>query len=331
MSWIYVTEPGAKLSKQGGHYIIRRENETLCEVPICVVEGVTLFDTIQISADAIVELLKNKVPVTWLSSTGRFFGRLESTDNSNVLRQKEQFAALENEEFRLKLAKRVAFGKIYNQRTILRNYNRRINSPSVEKARWDIRVIADKIHQIHGIDQLRGYEGMIAKIYFHGIGQMVPKSFAFEKRTRRPPKDYFNSMLSLGYTLLLYDFYNALINCGLHPYVGFFHALKNGHPALASDLMDPWRPAVVDGLCLSLVKRKEISPEHFDISETGGVYLNRIGRKIFIEAYEKKIRSVNTYFQGKYSWRHTIQMECDSYSLAVHQMDVEQLKPMVIR
>lgn len=128
MSWIYVTEPGAKLAKQGGRYVISRENETICEVPSAVVEGVTLFDSIQISSSVIVDFLERNIPLIWLSSTGRFFGRLESTDHQNVLRQKEQFDALADKDFCLALAKRVVFGKVYNQRTILRNYNRRAES-----------------------------------------------------------------------------------------------------------------------------------------------------------------------------------------------------------
>ena len=129
MSWIYVTEPGAKLAKQGGRYVISRENETICEVPSAVVEGVTLFDSIQISSSVIVDFLERNIPLTWISSTGRFFGRLESTDHQNVLRQKEQFDALADKDFCLALAKRVVFGKVYNQRTILRNYNRRAEDP----------------------------------------------------------------------------------------------------------------------------------------------------------------------------------------------------------
>ena len=101
MSWIYVTEPGAKLAKQGGRYVISRENETICEVPSAVVEGVTLFDSIQISSSVIVDFLERNIPLTWLSSTGRFFGRLESTDHQNVLRQKEQ----------LRLRKELCLGK----------------------------------------------------------------------------------------------------------------------------------------------------------------------------------------------------------------------------
>lgn len=331
MSWLYVTEPGTKISREGGRYVLRRENEVICEVPAASLEGVTLIDSVQISSKAVSDFLERGLPVTWLSSTGKFFGRLESTMHQNVLRQKEQFHRLEDDAFRLSLAKRIVFGKIYNQRAILRSYNRQAHHPDVEKAYKDIRILADKLHQADTIEQVMGYEGAIARMYFQALGKLLPPDFSFDSRSKRPPKDKFNSMLSFGYTLLMYDFYTGLSNCGLHPYIGFLHALRNGHPALASDLMEPWRPAVVDRLCLSLVTHRELDKTHFQPGDNDGVYLNRIGRRIFIRAYERKLRTVNSYFGGKYSWRHTIRMECASYSLAVHTGNVDDLKPLVIR
>ncbi len=331
MSWLYMTEPGSRLSKRGGQYVISRENETLCEVPAAVLEGVTLIDSIQVSSSAMVDFLERGIPVTWISSSGRFFGRLESTSNWNVMKQQEQFRRLEDKDFQMALAKRIIFCKIYNQRTILRSYNRRIQNKKIEKAIADIRILADKLHTADSVEGVMGYEGAMARIYFQAMGLIVNEDFHFEKRTRRPPKDPFNSLLSFGYTLLLYDFYTAITNCGLHPYMGFLHTLKNGHPALASDLMEPWRPAIVDALCLSLVTKHEIKKEHFQKGENEGIYLDRVGRRIFIQAYEKKMRSVNHYFDGGYSWRHTIEMECRSYNQALHSGNMDDLKPMVIR
>ena len=332
MSWLYVTEAGARLTKRGGRFVIARENETICEVPAELVEGVIIIDTVQVSSSVVVDCLRRNVPLTWLSTTGKFFGRLDSTQNQDVMRQAKQFALREDDAFRVALARRIVFGKVYNQMTVLRRYNRTANSESIEKALKQIRAVADKLNTAQTIEEIMGYEGVIARRYFSELGKIVPEPFAFEGRTRRPPLDPFNAMLSFGYTLVLYDFYTALTNIGLHPYVGFLHALKNGHPALASDLMESWRPAIVDSMCLSLVSHHEIKAENFDKSNPeGAVYLDRVGRRIFIRAYEKKMQSVNKYFQGNYSWRHTIQMECESYSLALERGDVDLLRPMIIR
>ncbi len=170
--------------------------------------------------------------------------------------------------------------KIYNQRIILRNYNRRVRIEKIDNIYKKIKSLLEKIDEADSVKAVMGYEGSIAR---------------------------------------------------LHPYVGFLHALRNGHPVLASDLMEPWRPAVVDSLCLSLVARKEIDADSFEESDDGGVYLSRMGRKKFIREYERKMNSVNAYFGGKYSWRHTIQMECDSYGATIHQKNIDVLKPIKIR
>lgn len=98
----------------------------------------------------------------------------------------------------------------------------------------------------------------MARLYFRALSEFLPEEFRFEKRTRQPPADPFNSMLSFGYTLLMYDFYSAIERTRLSPYIGYLHALKDGHPALASDLMEPWRAAIVDAFCLALVTHHEI-------------------------------------------------------------------------
>ena len=332
MSWIYVTEAGAKLGFRQGKYVISRENEIVAEVPSEVVEGVTVIDAVQVSSHAIVDFLKRDIPVTWLSTEGKFFGRLESTSAQDMSRVKEQFDFLDDEKLCVDLAKLVVFRKVYNQRAILRNYNRRAESPRVKAAYDQMRILADKLHGAQTVDEVMGYEGAMARVYFQVLSEFLPPAFHFEKRTKRPPTDCFNSMLSFGYTLLMYDFYTAITRTRLSPYIGFLHALKDGHPALASDLMEPWRAAIVDSFCLALVTHHEIDESYFQKSEeNGGVYLNRVGRRIFIQAYERKMRSVNSYFNGKYSWRHTVQMECDSYRQAVHAKDPALLKALVIR
>ena len=332
MSWLYLTEVGAKLGMKEGHYVISRGEENIAEIPAEIVEGITLIDKVQVSSKIIVDCLERNVPVTWLSTEGQFFGRLESTSNRDILQVKAQFEALENYAFRLDLSRMVVFRKIYNQRTILRNYNRRAKSTDVRSIYEKIGILMGKIRSAGSVDEIMGYEGAVSRLYFKALNVFLPREFQFERRTRRPPRDYFNSMLSFGYTLLLYDFYNAIVNSNMNPYIGFLHTLHKGHPALASDLMEPWRAAVVDSFCLAMVTHHEIDDTYFiKNDDNGGVYLNRVGRRIFLKAYERKMRSMNSYFNGKYSWRHTVQMECDSYRQAIHKKDPILLRAMVIR
>lgn len=331
MTWLYATEPGICIGKQGGHIVLTKSKEVVCRIPSETVEGVTVIDAVQVSSAAITFLLTRNVPVTWLSSRGKFYGRIESTSSRDVFRLKEQFEICEDKEFCLLLAKKIISCKIHNQKTILRHYNRRAGLSSVAELYQKIKYLAGKIQQTETIEVLMGYEGSVARNYFHALGFLTPEEFQFSTRTKQPPKDRFNAMLSFGYTLLLYDFYTAIQNAGLHPYIGFLHALKNGHPALASDLMEPWRPVIVDSLCLSLTTHRMIRPDLFDESDEGGVYLNPVGRKIFIREYERKMKTVNQYFGGQYSWRHTIHMECDSYRTAIHRKIADDVRLLVIR
>ena len=161
---------------------------------------------------------------------------------------------------------------------------------------------------------------------------MTPPPFSFASRTRRPPRDAFNSMLSFGYTLLMYEIYTALCNRGLSPYFGFYHALKNRYPALASDLMEEWRPVLIDSMVMSLVHHHEVQPEHFMRSEeNGGVYLTREGRAIFLSAYEKKLRTMNCYLAGEHSYRKSLTVQAKKFSQALMAEEPDIYEPIRIR
>jgi CRISPR-associated protein Cas1 len=139
-------------------------------------------------------------------------------------------------------------------------------------------------------------------------------------------------MLSFGYTLLMYDIYTAISNQGLHPYFGFLHALKNHHPALASDLMEEWRPVLIDSMVLSLIHRHEILPEHFQRGEDGvGIFLTREGRTKFISAYEKRLRAVNKYGEEKQSYRKALETQAGKYAQALMAEDATIYHPVYIR
>ena len=332
MSFVYVTEEGAYIQKRGGNFVVGRNHECVMEIPEEVLEGLTLIDRVQVSSQAMVELLRLGVPVTWLSRTGAFFGRLESTRHVHVFRQEQQIV-LKGSAFYLALGRKTIAAKVHNQLTLLRRYNRRAELREVREGIEEILALRKHIFQCETSEQLMGYEGVIAKVYFHALGRLVPEEFAFSRRSKRPPLDAFNAMLSLGYTLLMYDIYTALSNEGLHPYFGFLHALKNRHPALASDLMEEWRAVLIDSLVLSLVQHHEIKPEHFAPPSEGGegIFLTREGRGIFLRAYEKKLRTVNQYMAGKHSYRHSLAQQAAQYAQALMAKNAEICEPIFWR
>lgn len=332
MSFVYITEDGAFIRKRGGSFVVGQGEQEVMEIPEAVLDGLVLVDSVQVSSRAMVEFLRLGIPVTWLSRRGAFFGRLESTRHVHVFRQEQQVLQ-KGKPFYLALAKKCIAAKVHNQLTILRRCQRYHDSEALQKAEQQILANRRHLSEAKDSEALMGYEGIIARIYFQVLGRTVPKSFAFSKRSKRPPLDPFNAMLSLGYTLLMYEIYTALSNEGLHPYFGFLHTLKNHHPALASDLMEEWRAVIVDSMVLSLVNQHRIKLEHFEKDENGepGVFLTRHGRTIFLQAYEKKMRTRNQYVEGTHSYRHSIARQVYQYAQALMAQNADMYEPIYLR
>lgn len=331
MSFAYITEEGARIQKKGDKFVIGRNLETIMEIPAQTLEGLVLIESVQVSSQAMVALLKKGIPVTWISSIGQFFGRLESTQHINVMKHKQQIL-LQDTDFSLALSKKIIAAKIHNQLIVLRRYNRERQSDKITSIIKNIAGIRKNLNLVLTKEKIMEIEGIIARLYFEALGIIVPEEFSFSKRSKQPPRDAFNSMLSFGYTLVMYELYTSIINNGLHPYFGFLHALKNHHPSLASDLLEEWRAVIVDSFVLSLVQHNEINPQYFQKSEINeGIYLTREGRNIFLRAYEKKMRTVNKYTENKKSYRYTLNNQVQLYAQALMQKDENIYKPLYIR
>lgn len=331
MSYVYITEENAKLGKRGGRYVLARNMEVVMEIPEEVIESLVLVGRVQVTTEAITGLMEKNIPVTWISDHGRFIGRMENTLNVDVFRQQQQILK-QGSSLYFQLAERMIDAKANNQLVILRRYNRRANVSSVHS---DIaNIISFRKHVLHSksIEQLMGFEGIIAKIYFGALGNLVPPEFEFSKRSKRPPRDPFNSMLSFGYTLLTYELYTAIANHGLSPYFGVMHALKNHHPALASDMVEEWRAPIVDSMVMAMVQHREIKLEHFiKVPDGPRYYLTREGRNIFIHAYEKKMRTVNQYSDSECSYRESINRQVGKLSRAIMENNPKLYEPIRLR
>lgn len=337
MSTLYITEAGAFIRRNGGHVVVGRNNEVLFEVPLEMIEDITVFDSVHISAPLLTQLIERSVPVSWLSSYGKYSGTVINTKSIDVFKHKQQFDLLEDREFCLALAKKTILAKTQNQITIVRRYVRNIEDESkvksIETNLTNMVVFRRCIDQGDDLDVVRGFEGMVAKYYFDSLGKIVPKEFAFSRRSKQPPLDPFNALLGLGYTMLFNEVLAGVINAGLHPFVGFFHALAPGHPALVSDLMEEWRAPVVDSLVLALVKRHSVDAKEdfvYSENETRGCYLNPEGRKLFLGFYNKKVRAENQYMESSHSYRESIYKQCKDYASAIKHKDLSLYTPIEI-
>ena len=330
MSSLYVTEAGSFIKRQGGHVVVGRNNEILFEVPLERIEDITVFDTVSISSSLITDFIERGVPITWLSGYGKYFGTLINTNTIDINKHKKQFNLLDNHEFRLAMSRKIIRAKVRNQLTILRRYARNLDVDiNIDTQIDNIKSVRSHIGECVRISELMGYEGIISRLYFEALGKIVPPTFSFTKRSKQPPRDEFNAMLGLGYSMLFNEILAGLINAGLHPFIGVMHSLGKGHPALASDLIEEWRAPIIDSLVLSMVSRNMVDLSDFDNSDKG-CYMTPEGRKGLLTAYNKKIRSENQYIEDRKSYRESIYKQCKQFASAIMHEDVDLYTPLEI-
>ena len=333
MSYLYVTEQGAAISIDGNYVKVKTKDGAYRKVPIETLESVSIFSHSQMTTQCTVECLTRGIPVAYYSRTGKYFGQLESTGHIRAERQRMQ-AALYESDFAVELAKRIIEAKIHNQEVLVRRYLRNSSCKADEELKL-LSVSAKKIASCNSIEQIMGYEGTAAKNYFKCLSKMVVPEFAFQGRSRRPPRDEFNAMLSLGYSIVMNEIYGKIQSRGLNPYFGFLHRDREKHPTLASDLMEEWRAVIVDSVVMSLVNGHEISKEHFehDLDEPG-YFLNRDGMKLFINKLIKKLETEMRYLnyvEYPVGFRRGMDLQVGELVKAIEEQDPHLYKPVWIR
>mgnify|MGYP003585639704 FL=1 len=332
MRTLYLTDEGAHVQKNGGRILVCKGAQILKDIPVENLESMVLFGSIQITARTITEFLQHGITLTWLSSRGEFFGRLESTRHVDIHKQRQQFRMGEKQDFCLAVAKNIIDAKVANGITLLRRYQRTADNPLVGQSISAMGILNRKLAASATTEQMLGVEGSAAQQYFKALAEIVHDDFRFPGRSRRPPRDPFNSLLSFGYTLLTYEIYTAIVNAGLHPYAGLLHKDRQGHPALASDLIEEWRAVIVDSLVMSMVQRREIQPDDFlPPADNGGVYLKRDAAKIFIAAYEKRMAKTNKYGEREMTFRQLLENQARLLGKALLSEDAELYRPIYIR
>lgn len=316
MSCLYITENGSKVSTRGGHFIVECQDGSERLVPKETLESIVIFGNVYLTVPCIKECMERGISVSMFSTKGRYFGRIESTSHINAKRLKQQVYLSDKEEKRVQFSKKIIMNKIHNQRVLLSRYARSSEKDIDEYIRA-MKIHEKKISQCDSIEQIMGYEGNAARQYFKALSEMVKDDFKFSGRNKRPPKDAFNSMISLGYTILMYEIMGEIENRGISPYIGFMHKDIERHPTLASDLLEEWRAVIVDATVMSLIQGNEIDISEFrKDEETGAVMISKQGVNIFIKKIEKKLQSNMNYLEyleHPVSFRRAIwwQVVCD--------------------
>lgn len=299
LNTLYVTTPGASLNKDGANLVARVEDEERARVPLHLLAGVVVFGAIYLSPALIAACAEAGICLVLLDRVGRFQARIEGPVRGNVLLRRAQYRVAEDEADTLELVRSLVLGKLVNQRQLLLRARRDHGAElsDARRQRWDyvidqLAAIGQRISgQDHSCDTLRGHEGEAARLYFELFPDLVRSPDAeitFRGRSRRPPLDPVNAVLSFLYTLLTHDCRSACEAVGLDPAVGFLHRDRPGRPSLALDLMEELRPLLADNVALSLINRRQLRARDFDFRDGGAVWLNDEGRKTVLAAWQEK-------------------------------------------
>jgi len=291
MPTLYVTEQGARLEKEYRRLLVTKDDQVLLAVPLSHVTHVVLIGRAGMTTPAIHALLDAGVGVSLLSWTGRLRGQLLPGLGGNLSLRHAQYARAQDPAFCLAVGRAIVQGKLRNSRNALRRLLR--SRPRLEPGNSleRLRESLTRLPQARDLDELRGLEGMGARAYFSLLRQVVPREWAFPRRSRRPPRDPFNALLSFGYTLLIQNLLAACQVVGLDPFDGFFHGDKYNRPALALDLVEEFRSPVVDSVVLDLVNHGRLRPDDFQLGREGGYYLTARGMRRFLWAYNRRLNT----------------------------------------
>lgn len=290
---LYLVEPGCELGKESERLLVRKADAVLLEVPVLHVDQVVVFGQHPISAAAMHLCMQRGVPVVLLSRLGRFVGRLDAEQGRHVRLLQAQVRAADDAALTQALAAQCVAAKLQHSALVLARFARRQTlapeaAAQLHNTVLQLREDRRRVKAASSLESLRGLEGQAARAYFAAMRLMLPAHWGFTARQRQPPPDPVNAMLSLGYTLLYHSVAGLFQARGLNAYLGFLHAAGGGHMALASDVMEEFRPVVVDALVLDWCLNGKVSPQDFAVSPEGCTLSTETTRR-FIHAYEERL------------------------------------------
>lgn len=310
MATLYLNEQQSIVKKRDGYLIVQYPDKHTTEVPLIKVSQVIVSGDVTLTTPALHTLLELGIEVCFLSMYGHFRGRLSPPIAKNAFLRREQYQAHIDKERALKAAQACVAGKLENMRTMLLRSNRTLQDSEIAEATVAIRNMIGQVPRALTVGSLLGIEGNGSASYFGVFGKLLRGSLTFTRRRRRPPTDPVNSMLSLGYTLLTQQISAAIQVVGLDPYVGFLHQPRYGRPSLALDLMEEFRPIIVDSVVLNIVNHK-ILTEHDFREELGVVHLKPDARKKFYAKFEERLLEElqHPYFEYRTNYRRCMELQ----------------------
>ncbi|MCI6908133.1 MAG: type I-C CRISPR-associated endonuclease Cas1c [Clostridiales bacterium] len=311
LNTLFVTSEDVYLSLEGENVLANKGQQVAARYPLHTLQTIVSFSYAGASSALMGACASRGIGLAFCSPGGKFLARVCGESSGSVLLRREQYRIADDLSRSCGIARNMIFGKLCNsaasiQRT-LRDHAPRVEGCGLESAVEQLKALMPQVLEVSDMEALRGLEGVGAAAYFGVFDRLLlnrKEDFFFHGRSRRPPLDRVNAMLSFSYSLLAHDCASALESAGLDSYVGFMHRDRPGRTSLALDLMEELRPCMADRFVLTLVNNRVIRPEDFQTQDSGAVLLSEDGRKKFLKAWQERKRDSIThpYLGEKMSW-----------------------------
>ncbi len=311
LNTLFITSEDVYLSLEGENVLLNREKEVIARYPLHILQGIVSFSYAGASPALMGACAKRNVALSFCTPQGKFLVRVCGESNGNVLLRRMQYRVADDPSQSCRVARNCIFGKVYNARwsieRTLRDHGSRVDVQLLSDASKQLKEMLPAISEETSIKSLRGLEGAAATVYFNVFDEMILRNkdvFSFKTRSRRPPLDPVNALLSFVYMLIGHDCASALEAVGLDSYVGFLHTDRSGRTSLALDLMEELRPCYGDRFVLTLLNNRVVTPDDFRTQESGAVYLTEEARKTVLSQWQQKKRETIThpYLGDKLPW-----------------------------
>ena len=295
LNTLFVTTQGAYLAKEGETVVVKVDGAVSLTIPVHTLGGIVCFGQVSCSPYLMGFCAENGVAISFLTENGGFLAKVQGPVSGNVLLRREQYRRADDLKTSALIARAVLTGKIANCRTVLqralRDHSEKIDADAISQASQRLSNSMRRLQAESSLDILRGVEGESANAYFEVFDHLITsqkEDFKFNERSRRPPLDNVNCLLSFLYTIVMHDVCSALETVGLDPAVGFLHRDRPGRYGLALDLMEEFRPFIADRLAISLINLCQVQAKGFQKKESGAVWMDDDTRKAVLVAYQKR-------------------------------------------
>lgn len=311
LNTLYITIPDVYLAVSGENILIKQQNNILARYPFHNLEDIVLFSYLGMSPKLIKKCMEYDIGICYLTPTGRFIARIKGESKGNILLRRQQYRVSDNEIKSLEISKNIICAKIYNEKwTIeryIRQYENRIDIEHLKGISTYLSSLLDKVFKVEDMDELRGIEGIAQVNYFSCFDKMIlnqKDDFRFEIRSRRPPMNPINAMLSYTYSILSNDVASALESAGLDAYAGFMHVDRPGRISLALDLVEELRAPISDRFILSLINMNQVNKNDFIFEDSGAVTIKEDCRKKIIKLWQerKQKKLTHPFLNEKIEW-----------------------------